>query len=217
MFNHALHLTNGQHCKLCMKCLQDCPHRSPRLVLQPPLRDTWRSDLLSPDLVPLAAVVGVLVLLLAATRTGHRGAPVGNLWFGVGCAAIAALGLALAALFAYRRRTDSTRDVSWTARLVYAYTPATAALLLAFHLHALSGLSDVSLSLATPRGAVAGLSMLQLGEGAAAALGGAMTLWALWRVCRLRFPVALLNAAAVWLALGALAVTSVALALAWLA
>jgi hypothetical protein len=217
MFNHALYLTSGQHCKLCMRCVQACPHHSPRLVLQPPLRDVWGSSLLAPDLVPLLVAIGMTALLLAATRAGFVWTHTTGLWFTGGCVAIAAMGLALIGLFAHRRRSDNTRTVSWTARVAYAYVPATGAALLAFHLGALTGLSDLSLSLATTTRPLATLSVLQVAQGAAVMLGGAITLWAIWRVSRLRFGTGFWAGVGVWLGLGALAIGYLALALSWMA
>jgi transcriptional regulator with AAA-type ATPase domain/polyferredoxin len=216
MFNHALYVTNGQYCKLCMRCVQDCPHQSVRLVLQPPLQDTWRSNLLSADMVPLAVVIGMLVLFLAATHTGFIESPTGSLWFALGCVAIAALGLALGGLLGSRQKEESARDVSWTARVVYAYAPAVGAILIAIRLHALTFLRDTLLSVALPRGDVLTVSTITLGEALVAVAGGAMTLWALWRVCRLRFPHSAGKAVAAWLGLASLAVACLALAMGWL-
>jgi len=44
-----------------------------------------------------------------------------------------------------------------------------------------------------------------------------MTLWALWRVSRLRFEGTVLKAGAAWLGLGSLAVACLVLALSWMA
>jgi hypothetical protein len=162
-------------------------------------------------------VIAILVLLLAATRTASLGMPGSSLWFAVGCAITAAIGLALVGLFSYRRRTDSSRDISWASRVAYAYAPAAGAVLLAFRLYAIPGLDDLSLSLTAPGGSLLALTLLQLAQGLTVMLGGALTLWALWRVARLRFEGAVLKAGAAWIGLGSLAVAWFVLALSWLA
>ncbi len=205
MFSHALFLTSGQHCKLCMKCLRSCPSQSPRLILQPPLRDIWRSNLIAADMAPLAVVVGLLALFLAASPIIRPESGPGGLWFTIGALAAIGVGLALTRLFEHRQQTAGSRDVSWTARAVYAYAPAAAALLLAFHLRGLPWLEQVAVRVTTTEGAAVGASLLQLGQWAAALGGGLMTGWALWWLCSGRFGPGPLKPLLVWVALGLLA------------
>jgi transcriptional regulator with AAA-type ATPase domain/polyferredoxin len=216
MFNHALYMTNGQYCKLCMRCLRDCPHDAPRLVLQPPLRDMWRSNLLSPDLVPLAVVIGMLVLFLTVTHTGLLSRPGGPLWFSLGCLAIAVLGVAITRLFRVRQRTGEGASIPWTARVIYAYAPAVAAILVAIRLHALPVLQDVSVGLSATHGSLVHLTLLEASEALVALAGGLMTLWALWCVCRLRFAEAPGSALVSWVGFSTLAVACLILAMSWL-
>ncbi len=95
MFNHALFLNSGQHCKLCLECLRACPSRSAWLVVQSPLRDLWQSDLFSMEIAPLTVVVGLMALFLLAAPVIDAGAPLGGWWFGGGTLAAVAFGLAL--------------------------------------------------------------------------------------------------------------------------
>jgi transcriptional regulator with AAA-type ATPase domain/polyferredoxin len=205
MFSHALFLSSGQHCKLCMECLRSCPSQSPRLILQPPLRDIWRSNLITADMAPLTVVVGLLALFLAATPIIRPESRPGGLWFTIGALAAIGVGLALTRLFQHRQQTAGSRDVSWTARAVYAYAPAAAALLLAFHLRALPWLERVAVRVTTAEGVAVGASILQLAQWAAALAGGLMTGWALWWLCSGRFGPGPLKPLIVWIALGLLA------------
>ena len=217
MFNHALYLTSGQNCKLCMRCLQDCPHDSPRLVLQPPLQEVWRSDLLSPDVVPLALVIMMLVLLVAATHGGSLSSPGVGAWFAGACVAIALLGLGLVALLAHERGAEGGRSVSWSARVAYAFAPAAGAVLLAYRLRSLLGLEGLSLNLGNSTGWMVGISLLHLLQAASIAVGGGMTLWTLWRVVRLRHPAALGKAVVAWAVLAGAAVVCLLSAFTWMA
>lgn len=210
MFSHALFLSSGQHCKLCMQCLRSCPSHSPRLILQPPLRDIWRSNLISADLAPLAVVVGLLALVLAATPIIRPGSGPGGLWFTGGALAAIAVGVTLTRLFRLRRETDSSRDVSWTARAVYAYAPTAAALLLAFHLRALPWLEEVAVRVAVAGGQAFSASLLQVGQWMAALAGGLMTGWALWWLSSGRFRGEPAKAVVVWVSLGLLAAVGLA-------
>ena len=212
MSSHALFLQGGQHCKLCMACLRSCPSQSPRLILQAPLQEIWRSDLIAADMAPMAAVVGLAALLLAAT-SGHRGGP----WaITFGAIAAIAVGLSLAALLRHRSRTASTRDVSWAARVVYAYAPSAAALLLAFHLGSVPWIADVTLRLGASGSTVVSLSLLELLRWGGAAVGAAMTMWALGALCVMQFGGRRLRATVGWVGLSALAVSGLALGISWL-
>ena len=206
MFSHALFLTSGQHCKLCMECLRSCPSHSPRLVLQPPLRDIYCCNLVSAEMAPVAVVVGLMTLLLANSgATGSDPGP-GLWWFTGGCLAVVAAGLALTRLFRQREQRGSSQDVSWTARAIYAYAPAAAALLLAFHLRALPWLTQTELQVVTPGRHALSVSLLHLVEWAVAAAAALMTAWALWPLCRRRFAPAVSQGLVAWASLTVLAV-----------
>lgn len=214
MFTHAMFSQSGQHCKLCMNCVRTCPHGAARLVMRLPLSDIWRSSLISTEMAPLVVVIGLLALLLAATPAIGLASGAGKWWFAGGSLGIVVVGLALVWLLHDRQQTEN--DVLWTARTIYAYAPAAAGLLFAFHLHSLPWLGDSALRLTMPGGAELGLSLLQLGQWAVALASSLMTLGALWKLCRAKFGPTPLRALVVWSALGLLAIVCVTQGVTWL-
>jgi hypothetical protein len=216
MFNHALFLNSGQHCKLCLECLRSCPVSSPRLVLQLPLRDIWQSDLISTEAAPLTIVVGLMALLLAASFAVDSQGLLGGWWFTAGTLAVVAAGLLVRRALRPAGEADGGAGLSWAARMLFAYAPAVAAVLLAFHLLSLPWLGEISLRLGWGEGEFFDVSLLLIIQGLALGLGGLMALWGLWRLCRQRSEAALLKSAAVCAALGGVALAYLVGALALL-
>lgn len=205
MFNHALFLNGGQQCKLCMQCLQACPSLSPRLIVQPPLQDIWHSNLLSTEMVPMAAIIAFLTLLLAATPATGLAMAAEKRWFIIGVFLVLAAGLALyLRLTAQQGREDGRRAVRG-ARVLYAYMPAVAGLLFAFHIRALPWLREGAVHFSTPRGDLGGASLLQLTQGSVLAIGGLLTCWALWKLSAGRAEHRAVPAVVAWAPLAALA------------
>jgi transcriptional regulator with AAA-type ATPase domain/polyferredoxin len=217
MFNHALFLTSGQHCKLCFECLRACPSQSPRLVLRLPLRDVWRSNLISTDLAPVAVVVGLSAILLAATPVAGLHSPSAKWWFSGGAAVTMLVGLVLSRAFRLPAGGADSGGLSWAARAIYAYTPAIAAVLFAFHVRSLPWLHEVALRVGLSNGDLFGLSLLRLTQIAVAMIGGCLSLLALWRLCRERFAPHLATALAMWTPLGLSAIAYLVCGLALLA
>jgi transcriptional regulator with AAA-type ATPase domain len=185
MFNHVLFLSSGQHCKLCMECLRSCPSHSPRLVLQLPLRDIWRSNTLNIEMAPLTVVVALMALVMAAARGGPEAMIRGPWLTGLSLGTVA-VGWALWRLLVGREQQDAGANATWAARVIFAYAPVAAALLFAFHLGSLASLGDAVVALSFG-GASVSFTALWLLQAAAGALGLLLSLWALWRVCRGRF------------------------------
>lgn len=209
MFNHALYMSGGQYCKFCLDCLRSCPSNSPTLVLQPPLRDIWRSNLISADTVPMAVTLALVVFLMALARFVHLPPPLDQRLFGGGALAVAIVGVLLTfAIRHWQSKTD--QDLSWSARLIFAYAPSVAAVLLAFHLHYFPGLSRVFIGLGTVRAVWAQQSLLQLLQIGVGVLGGLMTWWSLWRLSQRRHGRNLAAAAALWVPLALIAAAWVA-------
>jgi hypothetical protein len=182
MYSHALFLSGGQHCKLCMQCLRSCPSHSPRLFCQAPLRDVWASDLIVADYAPLSLVAGLLAWLLAAGLAPQRPAA-WSAWFAVACAAVAVLGLVLSRVVGGAGRAERGGRESRWARVLYAYAPAAGGLLLAFHLGEAPWAAEVEAHLVAGGRLYLGLSLLQALQVSAVVAGGLMTLWALWQLC----------------------------------
>jgi hypothetical protein len=206
MFNHALFLSSGQHCKLCLECLRSCPVASPRLVLQFPLRDIWQSNLISADAAPLTVVIGMMALLLAATRTVEPHSPLGRWWFTLGTLAIVAVGLVLHHFLGRAGKRDSSGALSWAGRAILAYAPAVAAVLFAFHLLSLPSLAQISVRVGWGGGDLLRLSLLRVCQIFGLGLGGSLTLWALWRLFCQRFAPRIVAAVVAWILAALMAV-----------
>jgi CRP-like cAMP-binding protein/polyferredoxin len=69
VFHHPLEGKQAYRCKLCLDCLQSCPHHSANLQLRPPLLALWRLDSSAADLSLFAVTVTLLALGFVASRT----------------------------------------------------------------------------------------------------------------------------------------------------
>jgi hypothetical protein len=184
MFSHALFLSSGQHCKLCMECLRSCPSRSPRLMLQLPVRDIWRSDALSVEMAPLTIVVALMALLMSADRAWLSAALPHGGWLTGASAATVVLGWLVWSLLVGHEQRAGTHSVGWSARIIFAYAPVAAALLFAFHAGSLPWLHEITIGLASGGGPSVSIALLRLLQVAAGGIGVLMSAWALWMVCR---------------------------------
>lgn len=101
----------------------------------------------------------------------------------------------------------------WVARVIYAYVPVVAAALFCFHIRSLPWLDRISLRVGGSERVLLGASLLQVTEGMVAGIGGAMTLWGLWQLCRQRLGPRLVLPALAWIPLGILAVVYVGVGL----
>lgn len=87
-------------------------------------------------------------------------------------------------------------------------TPVSAdvvAILFAFHVLSLPWLDEISLHIGWGGGDLVKVSLLRIIQGSALGVGGLMTLWGLWRLCRQRFGPKLVTSVAVWMPSGFLA------------
>jgi CRP-like cAMP-binding protein/polyferredoxin len=69
VFHHPLEGKQAYRCKMCLDCLQSCPHHSANLQLRPPLMAVWRLDSSAADLSLFALTVTLLALGLVAARS----------------------------------------------------------------------------------------------------------------------------------------------------
>ena len=69
VFHHPLEGKQAYRCKLCLDCLQSCPHHSANVQLRPPLMAVWRLDSSATDLSVFALTVSLLALGLVASRS----------------------------------------------------------------------------------------------------------------------------------------------------
>jgi len=186
MFSHALFLSSGQHCKLCMQCLRSCPSHSPRLVLQLPLCDIWRSDMLNVEMAPLTVAVALMALLMAAGHAWHRAGTPHDWWVtGVSLGAVA-IGWVFWRALVGRRGSERGGSVTWSARVMFAYAPLVGGLLFACHLGAIGWLGAVMLTAAAPGGGGVSVSALWVVQALAGATGLLFTAVALAKVARAR-------------------------------
>ncbi len=68
VYHHPLYANDSHLCKLCLGCLERCPHQSARLYLRPPLLAVWRIGYSDATLVPFAVAVFLLGLVLQASQ-----------------------------------------------------------------------------------------------------------------------------------------------------
>jgi len=183
MFNHVAFMSDGQHCKLCLECIRACPSQAARLVLQLPVRDIWRAAFIGTDLAPVIIVAGTMALLLAAIPPSNAGLQFGSLWFALGTLAAIGLGLACKRFLQQAEQTENG-GIPWMGRAVYAYAFSVAAALFALQLSFLPGLNGVHLHVVGITAEPFRASLLQIAQGAAIGLGGLLTLWTLWGICR---------------------------------
>lgn len=93
VFHHPLEGKQAYRCKLCLDCLQSCPHNSAQVQIRAPLIALWRLDSSAADLAMFAAAISTLALGLVAARSFE--ALSGPLAFTVLCAACLVVGIAL--------------------------------------------------------------------------------------------------------------------------
>jgi hypothetical protein len=69
VFHHPLEGRQAYRCKLCLDCLQSCPHHSAQLQIRAPLIGVWRLDASATDVAMFASAITLLALALVASRT----------------------------------------------------------------------------------------------------------------------------------------------------
>ncbi len=68
VYHHPLYAHEGHQCKMCLNCLDSCPHGSTRLYLRPPLLGLWRLRGGSWSLAPFVLAVPLLALVVLASQ-----------------------------------------------------------------------------------------------------------------------------------------------------
>jgi hypothetical protein len=68
VFHHPQIGDQSHRCKLCLDCLQSCPHGAANLYLRPPLRSAWSLQEPPPSLAHFALPVSLLCLLFLAAQ-----------------------------------------------------------------------------------------------------------------------------------------------------
>ncbi|MBL7219653.1 MAG: cyclic nucleotide-binding domain-containing protein [Phycisphaerae bacterium] len=180
VFHHPMYASDGQYCKMCMECLNVCPHGSARLYLRPPLQGIWRVGGLSEALAPFASVMFfAFVVMLASHRSAWVAEPV---WYtGVLLAAVCA-GLGLHRLL--RRLFGDESGV--VTSIAFALFVLGAGPLMAFHLQNIPFLDTVRISMpaevfAAEAGAVQ-IGLLEVLQFLAILISAAFAAVAMWRI-----------------------------------
>jgi CRP-like cAMP-binding protein/polyferredoxin len=165
VFHHPLYSHEGHQCKMCLSCLDSCPHGSTRLYLRPPLLGLWRLGGGSWSLAPFLLSVPLLALVvLASQRPGWTSGPLGFTSLGVLAVVLGVIAARVLPSLLSRRsspaRTPATRVAFAT--LLLGWGP-----LMAYQLGNIPLLSTLRLS-ADPGTAWAGLlpsaSLLTVGR-----------------------------------------------------
>jgi hypothetical protein len=68
VFHHPLEGKQAYRCKMCLDCLQSCPHGSARLQIRSPLIAVWNVDTSARDLAMFAVTVSLLALGFVAAH-----------------------------------------------------------------------------------------------------------------------------------------------------
>jgi len=182
VFHHPMVSAEGHACKLCLECLDTCPHGSARLYLRPPLQSLWRLPSAAAAFAPFAVAVFMLSLVLLASQgPGWVAGPTG-----LTTAALLAVGLGvvLALRLPFILSGGEEPAPALGARVAFALLVLGWGPLMAAQAANVSGLPDLHLS-ATPGSAVATLltgpvpvlPLVQLGMVLLAAVLAAVTLW----------------------------------------
>jgi hypothetical protein len=76
VLHHPLYISDGHNCKLCLKCLQLCPHDSVRFYLRPFLQSVWVLGGFARVLAPFAlSVFSLSIVMLVSGETGWLSGP----------------------------------------------------------------------------------------------------------------------------------------------
>lgn len=65
LFQHAPFIDNNQDCKLCLKCVRNCPNGSIQLNLRPPAREIWEVSRVRRSMVVFVAVLLAILFPLS--------------------------------------------------------------------------------------------------------------------------------------------------------
>jgi polyferredoxin len=68
VFHHPLEGRQSYRCKLCLDCLQSCPHGSARLQIRSPLIAVWNADTNAADMGMFSIAVSLLALVFIAAH-----------------------------------------------------------------------------------------------------------------------------------------------------
>ena len=115
VFHHPLEGKSAYRCKMCLDCLQSCPHRSARLQIRSPLIAVWNVDTNAKDLAMFAIAVSLLALgFVAAHAVPALATPLGLTAM---CGTAIVVGVALHHLILRLASTDERKTTAIRAAL----------------------------------------------------------------------------------------------------
>ena len=185
VFHHPLYARDGHLCKLCLECLQSCPHGSTKLYLRPPLQGLWRPDRPANKLGAFALVVFFIAIVMLAS---HK-LP----WLDqtIPFTAAALLGLVLGVvsmgMLWQLLRCEGAREVSVASPVCFVLLVLASGPLMAFHLENVPGLSGLLVGAEPGSGGIGqllggGKSLLAILQGAFLMIATTLAAIALWRI-----------------------------------
>ena len=189
VFHHPLYARDGHVCKLCLQCLDICPHGSAKLYLRPPLQGIWRMENPSQSFLPFTQVIFFLSLVMLAS---HKLALLAGPAAYTAVVAVA-IGLGAACQTVLRRMFSSPEagQADLAPPVGYALLMLAAGPLMAFHLENIPGLASLNIHAASGRATIGaaggqGLPLLMVLQAILLVLAAIPTGIILWRV-RMRF------------------------------
>lgn len=187
VFHHPLYVKDAPFCKLCLQCLDTCPHSSAQLYLRLPFHAIWRQRELGSSLLILSFTAALLSLLMLASVTWSATAQ--PITYTLAALTALLLGCGLARAVPRLFPNERISDPSFTSRLAVVILLFAWGTLMAFHLVNVPLLAGAELRLAAapgwwPRALPTGLPLLPVCQLAAIVLGGLVAAVVLGRVSR---------------------------------
>lgn len=215
VYHHPLYANEAHLCKLCLGCLDRCPHDSVKLYLRPPLMAVWRVGYAATSLVPFALGVFLLALVLLASHGAGWMAERG------GVTVLGLLAVAGGVLLAVRLPRLVAHDLEPTSPLVASVAFAFLLLgwgpLMAYQVGNIPLLAKLFLGarseVVTADVPAVGVSLLPLAQLSLIALATALAVFSLWRIRVHAHRAGIVLNRFGWAALGALGVIYVASAM----
>jgi len=166
MFQHLMFVDSSRNCVLCLDCVRSCPNGSPQLNLRAPARELHAPRGSTPGTDEFTAMLGGLVLALAALRVLDQHAT--GAWLRltgavgrVPCVALlllAGAALPLLAQIGWRRRLRAPAAVAHFDRSVAAWLPVVGAAFAGLQLTFVPGLPSLLARFARAPAAAGGIA-----------------------------------------------------------
>ena len=148
MFQLAPYLDCNVNCKLCMRCIRNCPNDALSLNLRVPGREIWHLVRMNQGFVVFIGVALTILLPMNYFETYYHGArEEGYLWFSVIYWFLAVLGGLITWLLV---QPYATKGASNKVKVAFALVPVTTAGYIAYHLNFVPGGKDFSFGVSYP-------------------------------------------------------------------